>query len=606
MKLLSLQNNGNFSSAPALIVSAMLISSCVATDNDATAPSFRWASTGGGWRSMVADMGFGNLFRQAGLIPSGTDAAGSQQQTFSAISVNSGASWFGTQFFYSQQFFDRTAGASDPQALYDFVVEWMDAYSTLTADAIEGAPNCTDSIPDVAPFVEDLMPMCQVFVAYDGDWAAFVSDMLNATSSNSYDDPGFVSRAVDGTNRIDALQGIDFISQSTLAPQSRIRSDETLVNLGPDNYGYEMYSVVLPARYTASAQSSGFTIGGGIDGDLFDAYSGTTSPDFNAKDFSDYYLYPGTDGTIYTAEPAGTGESRNLRGGSRGSSPMTSSGMFSAPFGGKTPTTAQIASISSAAAGSYSPLVPSVFAQMTSMYRDMIKNSGKLGPAETRYALRKFDQALNQAYNTPLLDDIAVCSQWPEPCSAENNDGRFMDGGFTDNPAFAMNIAQYQQENSLDTPLKIVLTNTNHAALNSTYEQSMLLSYFNTTFNTGVEPGQFVWAPGQKTPWASSQIFDNEMDFEQLESLLQPIENSTLTTAVIDNLTTLDNPIYGVQAGQRVDVLLININNDIPNGVIGVPAIEYFTPELADLAANQIASNAELLERVQQFFYGTN
>ena len=31
-------------------------------------PVYRWASSGGGWRSMVAGMAFGNVFSQAGLL----------------------------------------------------------------------------------------------------------------------------------------------------------------------------------------------------------------------------------------------------------------------------------------------------------------------------------------------------------------------------------------------------------------------------------------------------------------------------------------------------------------------------------------------------------
>ena len=38
--------------------------------------------------------------------------------------------------------------------------------------------------------------------------------------------------------------------------------------------------------------------------------------------------------------------------------------------------------------------------------------------------------AVDALYNTPLFDDIAVCSQWPNPCG--ESDGRFVDGYVTD------------------------------------------------------------------------------------------------------------------------------------------------------------------------------
>ena len=84
------------------------------TDTTTIAPTLRWASTGGGWRSQFACVGFANLFGQLGIM-----------SKFSAISTASGASWFSTQLFYSQQFYNRVVDAEDSQALYDFVVEWM-------------------------------------------------------------------------------------------------------------------------------------------------------------------------------------------------------------------------------------------------------------------------------------------------------------------------------------------------------------------------------------------------------------------------------------------------------------------------------------------------
>ena len=142
-------------------------------DKSSTISTLRWASTGGGWRSQFACVGFANLFSTQLDIMS----------KFSAISTTSGASWFSTQLFYSQQFYDRVINAKDSQALYDFVVQWMDAYGQMLTDVIEMSTSST-----VAPIEEvcnttglgDLVgtddevlyDVCRTLVYFDGDWAA--------------------------------------------------------------------------------------------------------------------------------------------------------------------------------------------------------------------------------------------------------------------------------------------------------------------------------------------------------------------------------------------------------------------------------------------------
>ena len=78
----------------------------------------RWSASGGGWRAMVANMGFANLFQHAGLL-------GNDSSSFTAISTNSGGSWFSTQFFYSPEFFAHVMGDADQ--LSEYVESWMNA-----------------------------------------------------------------------------------------------------------------------------------------------------------------------------------------------------------------------------------------------------------------------------------------------------------------------------------------------------------------------------------------------------------------------------------------------------------------------------------------------
>jgi len=132
-------------------------------------PTLRWASTGGGWRSQMACIGFANLFSKLDII-----------SKFSAISTTSGASWFSTQLFYSQQFYDRVVNAEDSQSLHDFVVQWMVAYKQMLVDNINTSRNITAAYAEEVCDPRDLgdgigvqiiSDLCQTLVYFDGDWA---------------------------------------------------------------------------------------------------------------------------------------------------------------------------------------------------------------------------------------------------------------------------------------------------------------------------------------------------------------------------------------------------------------------------------------------------
>ena len=72
-----------------------------------------------------------------------------------------------------------------------------------------------------------------------------------------------------------------------------------------------------------------------------------------------------------------------------------------------------------------------------------------------------------------------------------------------------------------------------------------------------------------------------------------------MTTAFLEG-TTMDNPSFGVVAGQKVEMLLLNLNVDITTFVIGREAIEKYTQPLAEMTSH-IASNEVLLQRVIDF-----
>ena len=137
---------------------------------------------------MFADVGYANIFQQADLFSSSGSA-------FKSISTVSGGSWFSTQLFYSDEFYNRTAMAPSPEAVNDFVLEWMDSYYNISTDVSEETKqkcNFTDSYTeDNAQMADTVTDFCQLLETFNYDWANFTYNMLEGTS-NDYGSPGFV------------------------------------------------------------------------------------------------------------------------------------------------------------------------------------------------------------------------------------------------------------------------------------------------------------------------------------------------------------------------------------------------------------------------------
>ena len=94
---------------------------------------------------------------------------------------------------------------------------------------------------------------------------------------------------------------------------------------------------------------------------------------------------------------------------------------------------------------------PSVYSQAFSKPRYAVNESKQL----------EFDKVVDQLYDNTVFDKQSVCSQWPDDCG--KTDGQFIDGYYTDQCSLALNIGQYQTQNSDDTtsegeePLKVIL-----------------------------------------------------------------------------------------------------------------------------------------------------
>mmetsp|Transcript_30398 Transcript_30398/g.64340 ORF Transcript_30398/g.64340 Transcript_30398/m.64340 type:complete len:656 (+) Transcript_30398:96-2063(+) len=545
-----------------------------------TISTLRWASTGGGWRSQFACVGFANVFAQLDIL-----------SRFSAVSTTSGASWFSTQLFYSKEFYDRVALAEDSQALHDFVVEWMESYGNMLTDSIQDTSSMTEELSNTicnvtdlgnGDVVQDLSDLCRTLVYFDGDWAAFVKKML-VYAAESYGDSDFANHAAGSDNRLEVFKGTDLLIQAALAANSRIRSNnsdssDVAVYIGPVEAN--IYTVPISAAYIVNASGTSYRYSTeSLQGDMTVSTSQTSSQ-HSFSDWEDFYLYPADNGTVHI-----NGE---------GHSEIANGDTFSQAFGGGDSTVIQVAAISSAAAGMQSPLVPSTFTQRFSERRYQL-----LEEDATIARLNMFDKAVSRQYNQTLLDGFAVCSQWPNPCGS--TDGLYVDGWVIDNPALVINVGQYHiSGEDLSKTMKVILTNTNEEwGEGNDFQYTQILQYFESPINQNVEPGSFNWPPGMWDPYQSPQIFEEFMDSSTLDSLIEPTPGSNMTTAILKG-TTIDIPIFGIMAGQQVEILLIILNEPITTYIATPDSVELYTEPLADMTKH-IAENEELASRIKAF-----
>jgi hypothetical protein len=321
--------------------------------------------------SSVISLGYANLFQQAGLFTE-------DQSSFKSISTVSGGSWFSTQLFYSTEFYNRTVLAPNPQAVNDFVVEWMESYYRISTDVSqETIQNCnyTDLYNEEnEQMVEIITEFCQLLETFDYDWANFMYAMLEAASED-YGSQGFVDIPASAENIISPLQSTDLEILAAFTPASRVRGDDmsTAVFLGSKLLGTEnsdnakLWTVALPAAWivdTLVNTSKFFTgvsqvVGDGMSPDAINLYTASTSNDHSWEDWSSFYLY--SNGTV-----AGNHYTNNTPTDAK------FQGTLRPLFGGNTPTTLQVAAISSAAAASASPLGPVSYTQNLSIGRFVV------------------------------------------------------------------------------------------------------------------------------------------------------------------------------------------------------------------------------------------
>jgi len=278
------------------------------------------------------------------------------------------------------------------------------------------------------------------------------------------------------------------------------------------------------------------------------------------------------------------------------------------PFGG-IPTALQISTASSASQAVLSPAAPSFFSQAMSVYKFNMQFTNVTKEEQDEY-IEGLDQFQSLLWSSNLFQNGAVNSAWSDPNPINLPTGGpdnywFGDGAFTDGPSLAGSIARYQSKHgNTDEEIKVILTIHNNINDNLNY----ILGYFNTTWNENVEPGEFIWPVKgtgigpQPTPRQSRQIFQEYQDEESLGNVLENINGTTLTTTIL-SATTIDNDAFGVTGGQKVSLLVLNVNTETPVYLFTKPVVEYYTPILVEMVRS-IASSKELEERIDGFING--
>jgi hypothetical protein len=525
----------------------------------AAAADLHYASSGGDWRSMVANMGMANAMYQAGVLSN-------DSSLLRSVSGVSGSSWFATQFFYSESFFQKTATTS-PTNLADFVRQWMNAYKTIVNVPNTSACDFMSGTPSILSrqVLENNVAYCNAFVYIGADWANFTSSMLNAASQLAYKDGGAIaSTPMDVSNRVRALQQTDLYIQLSLASSSRVITTNNNATMSTNVYVGEvgdLYTIPLATQYAVQSNGTGFNV---VSTQALTMYTVQANRTFTIDDYSSSYLYPGAHGQVLVNNSIGA----------------VSSGPFNLPFNATTPTVGQIAGASSAVLSLYSGLVPTTLAQFLSLQRLLFP--------QLNTALLAL--AANQLYNDKLAYELSVCSQWPQPCGLQ--DARFMDGGFTDDTSLALSVGKWQEAN-MNTALQVISLNAN-----TPFKSFLML--FNTEINQGVEPGGFLWGTNV-LPIRSPQIFATTlMNESALLNHTTVVNYGPRLFSLRIAAVTCNNTAFGVRAGQKVDILFINHESQANSTIISPSDIDQVTPLLA-AEALEIASSAKLVETIQRF-----
>lgn len=418
----------------------------------------RWAMSGGGWRSMVANIGFFNSFVKAGLVDLQNNTC-----KISAASANSGSTWLLTQLVYSKPFFTKAIVPNNPDAIYKFVIDWMNSLRQLIVDKSSTTKNNDEDLR-LCPLLgvtqiigmtnNETQSLCTLFTRMNFSWATLIDEMFIYASKLAYNDTIFHKRFMKPENRIKIFQKMDILAQISIMPVSEIISTKTIATvqknnrfrifgktrslqqekssivmnnityLGPKNNNSAVFTVPIPSQYTVTSNGSKFIIGLITSMLPLQVHSGPAPNTFKFDMWDEYYYYNSiNNGSIVTSLP------KELITKQKDSSKQQ---QFRLPFNGTYATVTQISAISSASLTANTGAIPVFMAQRLSVQRYNIQQNKKLNFIQKASRLYQLEFVANLLYNNKNTADLAICSQWPQKC--QPGDYRLVDGAGTDGP----------------------------------------------------------------------------------------------------------------------------------------------------------------------------
>ena len=535
-----------------LLAAAAAAAAAAASSSSASAAEdIVWSTSGGGWRSMVAQSAYAQVFSNLGILD--TKEASSDNDIdrprIRVMAGTSGSDWFIAQFAFSENYYKAVVDGS-PASLAQFTQDWMDAYATTQANI---PPTCgiLQELCDMGASSGPLSEVAALFPLskfYNWSWPNIVYAMFNATSNSVYDDSEFVSVKASSQTKLSTLDGVDICFHTSLLPNARAYDANTITYLAQDYTNISSsYTVPLPYDYCVGDTTTTWLPESFPGGNVYNLNRNESFANSNVVKGFPMYPPKASDGLFVTPQrDKDTNETDVVS-----LSPQD----MSLPFGDD-PTALQLSVAASSAMGCISEGVASFFAQGFSTIDSSIQQSDSLTvkqKVEFKIVVSKLQDTL---WTNGLLANVATMSGWvdPNPSNmppADASNYWFTDGGYTDGPSAAQAIARYQQLYGITNPIKLIISNQNYWSNNN----NNILDYFNYNGNEGgqVQPGEFIWPMGvgagsQTNPQMSKQIFGEEMTAEMLDELMEPVNGTNLTMAILPVATTVDN-------GERISLL---------------------------------------------------
>ena len=489
-----------------------------------------WTATGGGWRAMVAQSAYAQVFSNLGIL-------GGHDDTMPQIKVmagSSGSSWFFSQFAFSQNYYNAVVNGN-ATSLGQFTQAWMDAYATTQSNI---PPTCgiLQDLCDMVGTSSSSGPLAEIAMLlplanfYNYSWPEIVHAMYNATSNMVYNDLDMTSVKASSSEKLSQLTGVDLCFQMSLLPNARARDASTITYLAKDYTNLSSsYTVPLPYDYCIGDTGTKWLPDSFPGGNVYNLDKNTSFTTSNVVKGFPMFPPKAEDGLFITPQHDKDSDDDAIV--------SLSPAEMSVPFGND-PTALQLSTASSSDLGYLSGELASYFAQYFSIMEFGIQYSEQLTKVE-KVAMKTVVNNLQETlWSTGVLANAATMSGWTEPSPdtmppATESNYWFTDGGYTDGPAAAQAIARYQQQHGTSTPIKLIISNQNYYTNNN----NIILDYFKYSGNDGKEPGEFIWPMGggagpRNNPQMSKQIFAEGMTAKELIGLFEPVSGTNLTMSL--------------------------------------------------------------------------